>query len=105
MLGTILLDEDLIILGLNVVTDLGSLEGSFDGAYDVNLDKVLFEGLLGYTSGKLLGSDEGIKLVASGGEVVGTLMEDVYVTLLVLDVSSQLDYLDGYYVGSNYGNF
>ena len=41
MIGTILVDVDVIILGLDVGTELGSLDGSFDGYNDSKLKGLL----------------------------------------------------------------
>ena len=37
VLDTILVNLDGTILGIDVVTDLGSLDGTFDGSYDCKL--------------------------------------------------------------------
>ena len=56
---------------------------------------------LGNTDGKVLGSDEGFKLVSTGGEVIGTLLVGVDIITLKLDVGTDLGYLDGYFDSSN----
>ena len=63
-----------IILGIDIVTDLGSIDISFDG---YNYDK--FGGLfnvdsLKTTYIKVLGSDEGVKLGLSHGKVLVVIL-------------------------------
>ena len=58
-------------------------------------------GSLGYTDGKVLGSDEGTKLGLYGDKVRGTILVDVDGITLVLDVGIVLVYLDGSFDGSN----
>ena len=89
VLGTILGDADVITLGLDVIIELVSLDGSFDGSNDVNIEGLLLGDSLGYTGGKVLGYDEGIKLGLSGGKVFGTILGNVYgITWNLLMVSS-----------------
>ena len=44
----------------DVGTELGSLDGYFDGSNYGNIEILLFGGLVKYTSRKVLGSDKGI---------------------------------------------
>ena len=44
---------DGITLGLNVGTELGSLDGFFDGSNDFKHDKIVVEDSPGYTDGKV----------------------------------------------------
>ena len=44
----------------------------------------------GYTDGKVLGSDEGIKLRSNYGKVLGTILGDVYGVKLGVDVGIEL---------------
>ena len=81
---------DGITLGIDVGTYLGSLYGSLDGSNDGKLEGLLRGGSLGYTNGKVLGSDEGIKLRLSGGKVLGTIPGNVYGITLGLDVGTEL---------------
>ena len=60
-------------------------------------------GSLGYTDGKVLGSDEGTKLGLYGDKVRGTILVDVDGITLVLDVGIVLVYLDGSFDGYNDG--
>ena len=57
MLVTILVNVVGITLGINVGTELGSLDESIDGYNYGNFEGLLYEDSLGYTVGKLLGSD------------------------------------------------
>ena len=68
MLGTVLGNLDVIIFGNDVGTELGSLDGSLDGSDDYKLEDLLNGGSLGQSNDtKVLGSDEGIKMVLSYG--------------------------------------
>ena len=62
LIDTILGSVDGIILEIDVGTYLGSLDGYFGGFNDENIEVLLLGCSLGYTDGKLLGSDESIKL-------------------------------------------
>ena len=62
LLDTILGNAYIITLGLDVVTYPGSFDGSFDGYNDGKLEGLLIGDPLGYTDGKVLDSDKGIKL-------------------------------------------
>ena len=46
------------MIGLDVGTDLGCVDGLFDSSNDVKLEVLLLVGSLGYNDGKVLGSDE-----------------------------------------------
>ena len=59
---------------------------------------------LGYTSGKLIGSDEGIKLGSTGGKVLVDILGNIYGITIGLDVGTDLGSLDGSLDGSNDGN-
>ena len=59
---TLLENVDGITLELDVGTVLGSLYGSFKGLNHGKLEGVLFKDSLESSDGKMLGSDEGIKL-------------------------------------------
>ena len=77
VLRTILGNVDRITLDIDVGTELGSLDGSFDSSDGGNLEVFLLVGSLGYTDGKFFGSDEGIKLELSGGKVLGNILVNV----------------------------
>ena len=56
-----------------------------------------------YTNGKLLDSDEGIKLGLFGGKVLGTILVNADGITLRLDVGTDLVYLYVSFDGSNDG--
>ena len=58
---------------------------------------------LGYTDGKVLGSDEGIKLLSTGGKLFVTILVIVDRITLGLGIGSELGFLDGSFDGSNEG--
>ena len=60
MIGTILGNVDVITLGIDVVTDLGSLDVSSDGSNDVKLEGLLPGYSLVYTDGKVIVSYKGV---------------------------------------------
>ena len=62
MLVTILANIYGITLGLDVGTYLDSLYRYFDSSNDGNIDRLLLGDSLVFNYGKVLGSDEGIKL-------------------------------------------
>ena len=55
MLGTILDNVGGITIGIDVETDMGSLDVSFDGSNDGKLEVLFFEGSFGSTDFKFLG--------------------------------------------------
>ena len=57
LFGTILGKLDIITLGINIGTELGSLYVSFDGSNDGKLGVFFLGDSLGYIDGKVLGSD------------------------------------------------
>ena len=102
--GTILLNVYGIILGLDVGTQLDSLDGYFDGSNDGKLECLFLGGSLGYTDGKVLGSDEVIKLGYTDGKVFGTILGNVDIITLGIDIGTELGCLDVPFDGSNEGN-
>ena len=66
-LGTILGNVDVITLGIDVGTDLGSLDGPIDCCNYVNIEVLFLGESLVFNSCKVLASDEGIKLGFSDG--------------------------------------
>ena len=56
-----------------------------------------------YTDVKVLGSDEGIKLELSDGEVLGTIFGDPDRITLWIIVGTDVGYLHVRFDGSNYG--
>ena len=58
---------------------------------------------MGYTDGKVYGSNEGIKLVSTDGKVLGTILGNVDGIKLGIDVGTELGSLDGFIDDSNDG--
>ena len=56
---------------------------------------------LGYTTGKVIGSDEGIKTGYTDGKVIGTILGNVDRITLGLDIETELGFLDVSFDGSN----
>ena len=56
---------------------------------------------LRYNDGKVLGSDEDIKLRLSGDKVVGNIVGNVYVITVGIDIGTELGSLDVSFDGSN----
>ena len=56
------------------------------------------------TDGKVLGSDESIKLGLSVGNVIATILGGLYRIKIGLDIIIELGSLDGSFDGSNDGN-
>ena len=98
---TILANVYVIILGLDVVSELGYLYGSFDGSNDVKLEGLFIGGSLVSTDGKFIGSDEGIKLGYTGGKVLGTIFGGVDGITLGIDVGTYLGSLEVSFDSSN----
>ena len=68
--GTKIGDVERITLGIDIGTELGFLDWSFDGSNDRKVGVLFLGDLLGYNYGKVLGSDEGIKLIFTDGKVL-----------------------------------
>ena len=77
MLGTIIGNVDGTTLGIDVETELGSLDESFHGSNYVNLEGLFLGDSLVSTDGKVRGSDEGIKMGLSGGKSLGNIIGNV----------------------------
>ena len=77
VIGTILGDLHVMMIGIDVVTELGPLDGSFDFINHVNLEGLFLGGSLWSTDDKLLGSDEGIKLGLSYCDVIGIILGNI----------------------------
>ena len=101
MLGTKLVNVDTIAFRLDVGTEMGSLDGYFDGSNDVNLEILLFENSLEYTDGKVLVYDDGIKLGFTDGKVIRICFGNVDGIILGLDVGTELGYLDASFHSCN----
>ena len=104
VIGSILENVDGITLRLDVGTELGSLYGSFYGYNYDKLEGLLILDSLVSTDGKFPGSDEGIKLLISGGKVIGAILVNVDGITLGIYVGTEMESLDGSFDGSNYGN-
>ena len=61
-------------------------------------------GTLGSTDGKVLGSDEDIKMGSTDGKLFGTILVNVDRITFVIDVGTRLGSLDGSFDGYSYGN-
>ena len=69
VLGTILVNVYGIAVGIDVRTELESLDGSIDGSNDVKLEILLLGDSLESPDSKVIGSYEGIKLGFIGVKV------------------------------------
>ena len=74
VLGTIFRDSDEITPGVDVGTELEYLYGTFDSYNFGKLESLFFWDSLWSTDGKVLGSDEGIKMGSTNGEVLGNIL-------------------------------
>ena len=74
VIGTMLVNVDGITLGIDVGTELESLDGSSDGSNGSKLVGLLLGYSQGSTYGGVLVSDEDIKLVSNDGKVIGTIL-------------------------------
>ena len=104
VLCTLLVNVDGIKIGFDFGTDMGSLDGSFDCFNDDKLERLLLGCSLGYSHFKVLGSDEGIKLGSTDGNVFFNLLVNLDVIIFGINVGTELIYLDGSFDGSNDGN-
>ena len=77
-----------ITLGLDVGRYLSALYGSLDSSNYVKIEGLLLGDSLGSTGGKVLGSDEGIKLGFSDGKVISTALGNLNVIILRLNVGT-----------------
>ena len=94
VLGTILGNVDGITPGFDSGTYMAPLDRSFDGSNDDNLEGLFLEDSPGYTGGKFIGYNEGIKLGLFDVEVLGTLLRNVYGITLGFSVRTELGFLD-----------
>ena len=67
--GTKIGNVDIITLGIDIVTELGYLDGSFGGSNDLNIGVLFLGDSLGYIDGNVLRSYEGIELIFTDGKV------------------------------------
>ena len=96
VLGTILVNVDIMSLGIDVGTEMVSLDGSFDASKDGKLERLLIVDSMEYTYDKMIPSDEGIKFAISCGKVIGTILGRIYVIIVGMDVVTELVSLYGY---------
>ena len=61
------------------------------------LEGILLGEYLGYTDGKVLRYDEGIKMGSTDGKVLVTILGNLNVITLGIDVGTDLGYLNGYF--------
>ena len=73
-IGNIIVNVDRITLGIDVETELSSLDGSLHGSNDGNIEGLLIGDSLGSTDVKVFGSNEGIKLGLYYGKGLGTIL-------------------------------
>ena len=92
-----------ISIGLDFGTDLGSIDRCFDDYNDGKLEGLLLFSSLKATVGKVIGTDEGIKLGYPYGEVFIIKLGEVYGIKLGLDVRIYMGSLDGPFDGCNIG--
>ena len=90
LIGSIFENVDGITLGLDVGTDIGSIDRPFDISNDGKLEGLFIGDSLVFTGGKVLGSDKGIKMGSTDAEVLGVILVNVYGITLVLDVGTDL---------------
>ena len=95
---------DVITIRLDVVIELGSLYGSFDGSNNGKIEGLLLGESLGYTYVNVSRTDEGIKLGSIDDEVLVTIFGDVEVITIWLDFGTELGTLDGTFAGFNDGS-
>ena len=74
VLGNIIGNVDLITHGLGVGIELGSFDRFFGGSNDEQLEGLLLGDSLVSTDCKVIGSNEGIKLVSTDGNLLGTIL-------------------------------
>ena len=95
----------MITLGLDVGSDMSSLDGSFDGSDYGKLNGLLLGDSMVYTDSKVIVSDGKMQLGLCGGKVIGTIIGSIYGITLSINVGTEGVSLDGSFVVSNYSNF
>ena len=104
LIGTILVNVDVITLGIDVGTDLTSSTRSFGCSNHGKLDRFWLRGALRPTGGKVLGSDEVIKIGSTNGNVPGTILGNLERIILGIDVGTELGSSYVSFDGPNGGN-
>ena len=99
VIDTILGNLDGIALGIDVGNERGYLDGAFDDFNDGKLEVIFLGDSLGFTVGKVLVYDEGIKLGSTDGYCFGTKLGNVYGITLGIEIGTELGYLDGSFDG------
>ena len=94
MIGTILKNVDGIKLGVDFGTELASLDEPFHNTNYGKLEGLLFGDSLGSNNGKVLGSDEGIKLRFFYCKVISTILVNIDGIRPGLDFGTELIFLD-----------
>ena len=94
LIWTIHGNVDGITLEFDVGTEMGSLYWSCNFSNVGKLEGLLLVGSLVSTDGKVIGSDEGIELILYDGKVIGTILGNVDVISLYIDVVTELGSLD-----------
>ena len=94
-----------IIFGIDVGTEMGYLDVSFEGSNDGKFEGLLIGVSLVSTDGKVLVSDEGIIMRLSDSKVLGNIPGNIDEILFGLDVETDLGYLNRSFDTSNDGNF
>ena len=95
VIDTILGNLDGVILGIDDETNLVYLDESFDDYNESKVEGLFREGSFLSTGGKVLGSDEGIKLGLFDGKVLRTILWNVYAIIFVIDFGTNMGFIDG----------
>ena len=70
---------------------------------NVNIESLFLGDSLWYTDGKVLVHDEGTKLISTDIKLLSTILGDLYVITIEIDVRTELYSLDLSFDGSNHG--
>ena len=80
-----------------------SLDGLFDSYNYGKIEGLFIVDTLVCTAGKVINSDEGIKMGSTYGEVIVNILRNEYVITIKIYIGTDLEYLDGSFDGYNYG--
>ena len=80
------------------------MDESFDGSNDIKQEDLFLGDSLWYIDGKVLGSDEGIKLWSTDGKVLIIILVNIDIITIWIDVGTDMGSLDGPIYGSNDSN-